>query len=98
MGIVLAFAFGYFVGANAGKEGYQDVIEALHAVRDSDEFNALVAALRSHAAASLKQLGALIEQGDGEPLVPGRLLDRVRDLMERGPVDVGVRADVSVDG
>jgi hypothetical protein len=96
MGIVLAFAFGYFVGANAGKEGYQDVVDAVHAVRDSEEFHGLVAALRSHAAATLKQLGALIEDSDGEPLVPARLLDRVRDLMDR-PVDVGAAADVSAD-
>jgi hypothetical protein len=93
MGIVLAFAVGYFVGANAGQEGYRDVIDALHAVRDSDEFHALVAAVRSHASASFKQLSALIDDGDGEGPTPGRLLDRVRDLMDRGPAGSGSASD-----
>ena len=84
MGIVLAFAVGYCVGANAGQEGYRDVIDALHAVRDSDEFHALAAAVRSHAAASFKQLSALIDDEDGDRATPARLLDRVRDLMDRG--------------
>jgi len=83
MGIVLAFAVGYAVGANAGQEGYQEVIDALRAVGRSEELQALLAAVRSHAGATLRQLGAVIEGEPDEPLNPGRLLDRVRDLMGR---------------
>ena len=83
MGIVLAFAVGYAVGANAGQEGYQEVIDALRAVGRSEELHALGAALRSHAGATLRQLSVVIEGAPDEPLDPGRLLDRVRDLMGR---------------
>jgi len=83
MGIVLAFAVGYAVGANAGQEGYQEVIDALRAVGRSEELQALVAAVRSHTGATLRQLGAVIEGEADEPLNPGRLLERVRDLMGR---------------
>ena len=83
MGIVLAFAVGYLVGANAGHEGYEEVIESLRAVRASDEFNGLLTALRSHASASLRQLGDLIDEGSGDDASPVRLLERVRTLMGR---------------
>jgi hypothetical protein len=83
MGIVLAFAVGYAVGANAGQEGYQEVIDAVRAVGRSEELQALVAALRSHAGATLRQLSVIVEGEPDEPLNPGRLLDRVRDLMGR---------------
>ena len=83
MGIVLAFAVGYVVGANAGQEGYRDVVDSARAVRDSEEFRAMLAALRSHAGATLRQLGDLLEEVPDEPFNPGRILDRVRDLMDR---------------
>jgi hypothetical protein len=83
MGIMLAFAVGYAVGANAGQEGYQEVVDALRAVGRSEELHALAAALRSHAGATLRQLSVVIEGEPDEPLNPGRLLDRVRDLMGR---------------
>jgi hypothetical protein len=83
VGIVLAFAVGYLVGANAGHEGYEEVVESLRAVRASDEFNGLLTALRSHASASLRQLGDLIDEGSGDDAGPVRLLERVRTLMGR---------------
>ena len=49
MGILLAFAVGYVVGAQAGSEGYEEVVTSLKLVRDSEEFKALLSALRSHA-------------------------------------------------
>jgi hypothetical protein len=84
MGIVLAFAVGYVVGANAGQEGYQDVVDAVRSLRESDEFRALLSALRSHASAALRQVGDLVDQDQGEPFDPSKILDRVRDLMDRG--------------
>jgi hypothetical protein len=88
MGIVLAFAVGYVVGANAGQEGYRDVVNALRSVRDSDEFSALLSALRSHASATLQRLGELLEETPvAEPFNPARLIDRVRELIDRAGID-----------
>ena len=87
MGIVLAFAVGYVVGANAGREGYEDVVDAVRAVRESEEFRALLSALRSHASSALRQVGDLIEETPEEPFNPARLLDRVRNLMDRAGTD-----------
>ena len=81
MGIVLAFAVGYFVGANAGQESYQEVLTSLRAVRESDEFGSLMEALRSHAAATLHELSIRVGQPPDEPLTPASVLDRVRDLI-----------------
>ena len=87
MGIVLAFAVGYLVGANTGKEGYQEVVDALKAVRDSDEFHGLAGAVRSHLGASLRQLADIVEdQQRLEGSSPARLLDRVRTIMARPPI------------
>ena len=83
MGIVLAFAVGYVVGANAGQAGYQDVIDSVRSIRDSEEFRGLLSALRGHASATLRQLSVLVDEEAEEPFNPSRLLDRVRDLMDR---------------
>lgn len=86
MGVALAFAVGYLVGANTGRESYDEVIDALKGVRDSDEFRGLVAAVRSHVSATLHQLAEIVDdqqvQGDGSP---ARLLARVRTVMARPP-------------
>ena len=83
MGIVLAFVVGYVVGANAGTEGYQEVVDSLRAVRGSEEFKSLVSAIRSHTGATLRQLGDLIAEDSDESLDTARLLDRVRTLVGR---------------
>jgi hypothetical protein len=83
VGIVLAFVVGYVVGANAGNEGYQEVLDSLRAVRGSDEFKGLVRAIRSHTSATLRQLGDLIDEDSAESLDAARLLDRVRTLVGR---------------
>ncbi len=89
MGIVLAFAVGYFVGANAGQDGYRDVVDSLRAVRESEELHALLAAVRAHAGATFHQLGGLLEEGPAESFNPAHLLERVRDLVDRASGDRG---------
>ena len=37
MGLLLVFAAGYVMGARAGGESLDDVIDAVHAIRESDE-------------------------------------------------------------
>jgi hypothetical protein len=87
VGVVLAFAVGYLVGANTGKESYDEVVDALKAVRDSDEFRGLVGAVRGHLGASLRQLAGIIEDQPGPEDSPStRLLERVRTIMARPPI------------
>jgi hypothetical protein len=81
MGLLLVFAAGYVMGAHAGGESLDEVIDAVHAIRESDEFHDLVSALRSHAADSLRGLATVLEKGreptDGRT-APSDLLDRVK--------------------
>ncbi len=48
MGLVMAFAMGYVVGARGGNEGLDEVIRSLRAIRDSPEMKDLVEAVRAH--------------------------------------------------
>ena len=63
MGLLLVFAAGYVMGARAGGESLDEVIDAVHAIRESDEFHDLVSALRTHAADSLRGLATMLENG-----------------------------------
>ena len=86
MGVLLAFAVGYVVGARAGSERYQEVADAVTAVRDSSEFQALVAALRSHAGFVLTELGQRLSPGAEDPLTVQDVLARVRSVVRpEGP-------------
>ena len=81
MGLVLVFAAGYVMGSRAGGETLDDVVDAVHAIRESEEFHDFVKALRHHAAHSLRGLATIMEKGRDPadvPGTPGDLLDRVR--------------------
>jgi hypothetical protein len=77
------FAAGYTLGAKAGNRGFDDLLEAGREVLNSREFQALVSAARSHAAATLKQLGDLVEGGEAAPPVVDNVLDLGKALVER---------------
>ena len=84
MGLLLVFAAGYVMGARAGEESLNDVIDAVHAIRESDEFHDLVAALRTHAADSLRGLATMLESGRDTTVgrtTPSDLVDRVKLLV-----------------
>jgi hypothetical protein len=81
MGILLAFAVGYAVGAKAGSESFDEVVEALKAVRDSDEFSSLLKALRSHAGHALRELATAVDGTGQEGGSTQDLVDRVRKLI-----------------
>lgn len=88
MGILVAFAAGYFLGARAGREELDDVLEALQAIRRSDEFNDLVRALRSHAASALREVASLLDRAgldtdDLSSMSAQDLVDRVKALVGR---------------
>lgn len=81
MGLILVFAAGYVMGSRAGSESLDEVIVAVHAIRESDEFNDFVKALRTHAAHSLRGLATMLEKSAEPSSKPGTsndLLDRVR--------------------
>jgi hypothetical protein len=84
MGLVLVFAAGYVMGSRAGGESLDEVIDAVHAIRESDEFHDFVTALRTHAAHSLRGLATMLEK-DRDPSVvrgtPNDLLERVRVIV-----------------
>jgi hypothetical protein len=86
MEITLAFLIGYFAGAKAGGRGLDDVISAAKAVRESEEFSALLDALRAHAASALyelaRALGAPPDSSPTDSAEPAEsVVDRVRKLM-----------------
>jgi hypothetical protein len=84
MGIILAFAVGYVMGSNAGREGYQELVDSIVAVRDSEEFGAMLAALRSHAGSVLRDLSTFVgDEETDEPISPINLLERVRTIVGR---------------
>ena len=67
MGTLLAFAVGYIIGANAGAEGFDEVVQRAQAVRDSDEFKKTVDVLRQHAQRLARSIGDWVGI-DGEDL------------------------------
>jgi uncharacterized protein YerC len=87
MGLVLVFAAGYMMGSRAGGESLDEVIDAMHAIRESEEFNDFVRALRTHAAHSLRSLATMLENGRDQ------VADRTgpNDLVDRVKLIVGLR-------
>lgn len=81
MGLLLAFAVGYAIGARAGEQGYGEVVDALKAVRESEEFQSLLAAGRTHVGAVLSELGARLSDDDGEGLSVDAVVARARNLL-----------------
>jgi hypothetical protein len=86
MGIVLAFAVGYIVGANSGQDSYREVLDSLRAVRESEEFAGLVSAMRAHFSASLRQLADVVDDTAAPDVAPAKLIERVRTIMARPPM------------
>jgi hypothetical protein len=82
MQILLSFLIGYFVGAKAGDNQLDEVVEAARAVADSDEFHSLLLSLRAHAAATLHSLGDLLEDTEA-PTASDSVVARVRRMMEQ---------------
>jgi hypothetical protein len=81
MGILMAFAVGYFAGGRAGGEGLDEVIAALKAVKDSEEVEALLAALRAHAGFALQELGKRLSAQPDQPINMREALSRLRDTV-----------------
>ena len=82
MGII-DFAAGYALGGKAGNQGFDETVAAAREVLRSREFQALLNAARSHAGATLRQLGDLVEGGAAAPPAMDNVLDMVKALVER---------------
>jgi hypothetical protein len=88
VGVFLALAVGYVIGARAGSRDLDDVTDALRALRDSQEMADLSGALRSHLGHTLRELATLVE-GTGGSAQDGRRhqvlvpRDRDEDVVER---------------
>jgi hypothetical protein len=80
---IIDFAAGYALGGKAGNQGVDEVVGAAREVFRSREFQSLVAAARNHAAATLRQLGDLVEGGEAAPPAMDNVLDMVKALVER---------------
>jgi hypothetical protein len=80
MELLAAFFIGWAVGSRGGDRGYRDVVDAVHDLRRSAEFRALLDALRSHLAGTLRALAEVL--GDKEvEITPENVVDRVMRLM-----------------
>jgi uncharacterized protein YbjT (DUF2867 family) len=84
VGLILAFIAGFFLGGRAGSQGLDDVIAAARAVADSEEVEALLGAVRSHASHTLTELARRLDGTEGEPISMTDLMDRARNLVGRG--------------
>ena len=98
MDSVVIFLAGYSLGAKAGTKGYQEVVRAAKAIQESEEFRAMLRALRSHLAHALREAADLL--GGTEPVVMGDVLQRARRLA--GDIDprsrTPHRTDVAATG
>ena len=88
MGVVVALAVGYVIGARAGSKDLDQVVHSLKAVRESEEFADLVSAVRSHLGHTLRELAVMVDRGADEPAgttMPdgGDLVERVRHIFGR---------------
>jgi hypothetical protein len=87
MQILLSFLIGYFVGAKAGGEQFDEVVESARAVAESDELRSLLQSLRAHAAATLHSLGDLLDEAP-EANTGDNVVARVRRMMEQSKASV----------
>jgi hypothetical protein len=84
MGLIMAFVAGFIVGGRGGNEGLDEVVAALQAVRESQEVEDLLVAVRSHASHALQEVGKWLEPGS-EPISMGTILERARAVVQRDP-------------
>jgi hypothetical protein len=83
MGLIMAFVAGYFVGGRGGNEGFEEVVDALKALAESQEAEDLLKALRSHASHILQELGKRLEPEYDGPVSMNTILDRARGFVQR---------------
>ena len=74
-------AAGYVVGARAGSDDFDEIVQALQALRDSEEVHDLLRALRSHLGHTLRGLADVVDGTKAATVTPQDLVERVRRLV-----------------
>jgi hypothetical protein len=83
VGVLLAFAVGYVIGARAGSQDFDDVVKAVNEIRQSEEFNGFLSALRSHVSHTLRDVANVIDETRVESVNSQDLVDHVKQLIRR---------------
>jgi hypothetical protein len=81
MEAVLAFYFGWVMGARSGQEGVDDLTTAFTSLRQSEEFTALVIALRKHGAYLLRSIADVVDSGEPVTASMPDVLAKVYELI-----------------
>lgn len=68
MGTLFGFAVGYILGARAGGEGYDEVVRSVRAIRQSEEFQGFVSAMKDHGRHILREVSGRLA-GDEDQFV-----------------------------
>jgi hypothetical protein len=77
------FAAGWALGAKTGSQGFDEVVLTAKGIFSSKEFQDFLAAVRSHAAFALREMGDLVDTEVTDKTPSGDLVDFVRALAER---------------
>ena len=85
---LLLFLAGYALGSKSGSKGWDELVRSATAVRESEEFRAMLRAVRTHAGHTLRELGDMLDRP--EPLSVGDVLERARRLA--GDIDPRTKA------
>lgn len=83
MGMFVALAVGYVIGARAGSKDLDQLTASLKALRESTEFADVVSALRAHVGHTLRELASTVDGG------VSTAADQSGDLVERVKLIVG---------
>ena len=81
MTALVAFYLGWAMGARGGRKSVDEVSAALTSLRESEEFTALLSALRAHLGCTLHQAAEWLQTTDGSPLGVPDVLARVQELV-----------------
>jgi succinate dehydrogenase/fumarate reductase cytochrome b subunit len=81
MTALVAFYFGWVMGARGGQKSLDEVSAAMTSLRESEEFTALLFALRAHLGYTLHQAADWLQAVDGPPPGVPDVLARIQDLV-----------------
>ena len=83
MGMLVALAVGYVLGARAGSKDLDQLLESFRKLRATDEFTEVAAAERAHLGHTLREAANMLDGGAAVPVGTGDLVDQVRHLVDQ---------------
>ena len=81
--MLLAFAVGFVLGGQGGKQDRHDVADSFGTIRESEEVAAFVAVAKSQVGKTLREVADMVDGSGGEAVPTPDLVDRVRALVQR---------------